>query len=298
MTDPPTAAGAGSEAVRALAAKHGLRVAGERPGIVEYTRTLWYYRHFVATYADAKLAASFDTARLGRLWQVLTPLTNAAVYYLIFGVILNTRSGVPDFVAYLCIGLFVFNFTQTVMLSGVQSISSSLGLIRSIHFPRACLPIAATLTQAQNMLVSVLVLGGIVLLNGVPLSPMWLLAIPSVLLQSVFNTGLALIFARLGTTVTDLKQILPFIIRTWMYGSGVFYSVQNYTENLPDVANAIISANPMLVYIELVRDALLESAPLSSTTTQLWVLGVIWAFVVFIGGYVYFWRGEQDYGRG
>ena len=99
-------------ALRDLAEAHGLTVAGVRPRLLAYTRQLWAYRHFTVAYANAKLAATYSTARLGQLWQVLTPLTNAAVYYLIFGVILNTRGGVDNFIAYLCTGLFVFSYTQ------------------------------------------------------------------------------------------------------------------------------------------------------------------------------------------
>ncbi|MCY9556030.1 hypothetical protein M5W98_31060, partial [Paenibacillus apiarius] len=71
-----------------LAQRYGLRVAGERPALGEYARRLWAYRHFMTAYSRAKVASSLSNTQLGQLWQVLTPLTNAAVYFLIFGVIL------------------------------------------------------------------------------------------------------------------------------------------------------------------------------------------------------------------
>ena len=118
MAETAVAEADAAHSLQSLADEYGLRVAGQRPSLPAYIRQLWAYRHFIASYANAKLAASFTTARLGRLWQVLTPLTNAAVYYLIFGVVLNTKQGIPNFIAYLCTGLFVFNFTQTVVLAG------------------------------------------------------------------------------------------------------------------------------------------------------------------------------------
>jgi teichoic acid transport system permease protein len=281
-----------------LADRHGLIPAGSRPRLREYTGQLWRYRHFIASFANARLAASFTTARLGRLWQVLTPLTNAAVYYLIFGVVLNTRDGVPNFIAYLCTGLFVFTFTQTVVLSGVQAISGQLGLVRALQFPRACLPIALTLTHLQTLAVSVAVLVGIVLVTGEPVSLRWLYLIPALALQSLFNVGLALAVARLGAKITDLRQLMPYVMRTWMYGSGVFYSVQFFADHLPPTAATLVRLNPMLVYIELARDALLATPPLASSTLQLWLLGAGWAVLACLGGYVYFWRGEPEYGRG
>ncbi|MEW2141811.1 ABC transporter permease [Micromonospora vinacea] len=280
-----------------LAARHGLRVAGERPSLVEYSRRLWAYRHFIAAYANAKLVASYSNAKLGQLWQVLTPLTNAAVYYLIFGVVLAQNS-IPNFIAYLTTGLFIFNFTQSAVLAGTQSISSNLGLIRALHFPRASLPLSTTMTQFQQLLASMVVLIGIVLVTGEPLTWEWLLLVPALFLQAVFNAGVVLLVARLGSKSSDLKQVMPFIMRTWMYGSGVLYSVSLF-ERLPSWATTLVQYNPLLVYIELARYALLEEAPLlNESLTQLWLVGAGWALVAGIGGFIYFWRGEQEYGRG
>ncbi|WP_430500998.1 ABC transporter permease [Micromonospora trifolii] len=281
-----------------LAARHGLRVAGERPSLVEYSRRLWAYRHFIAAYANAKLVASYSNAKLGQLWQVLTPLTNAAVYYLIFGVVLAQNDNIPNFIAYLTTGLFIFNFTQSAVLAGTQSISSNLGLIRALHFPRASLPLSTTITQFQQLLASMVVLVGIVLATGEPLTWKWLMLVPALLLQAVFNAGVVLLVARLGSKASDLKQVMPFVMRTWMYGSGVLYSVSLF-DRLPGWATTLVQYNPLLVYIELARYALLEEAPLlNESLTQLWLVGAGWALVAGIGGFIYFWRGEQEYGRG
>ncbi|MGI5215768.1 ABC transporter permease [Plantactinospora sp. CA-290183] len=281
-----------------LAARYGLSVAGERPSLGAYIRQLWSYRHFISAYANAKLVASFSTARLGRLWQVLNPLTNAAVYFVIFGVVLGTSGQVDNFIAYLCTGLFVFTFTQSVVSGGVTAITGNLGLIRALHFPRASLPIAITLTQFQHLLASIVVLAGIVLVTGEPLTLEWLLLVPAVLLQAIFNAGMAMGMARLGSKVTDLKQLVPFVMRTWMYGSGVLYSVENFEAHLPGWAADLVQLNPLLVYIELMRHALMESAPVTASQTQSWLLGIGWALVAGVLGFIYFWRGEKEYGRG
>lgn len=281
-----------------LAARHGLTVAGRRPGLLAYTRQLWSYRYFITAYANARLVATYSRARLGQLWQVLTPLTNAAVYYLIFGVILGADRGIDNFIGYLCTGLFVFVFTQTVVSGGVQAISGNLGLIRALHFPRGCLPIALTITQFQNLLASMIVLVGIVLVTGEPITVDWLLIVPALLLQALFNAGLAMGMARVGAKVTDLKQVVPFAMRTWMYASGVLYSVELFALHLPGWATQIAHFNPLLIYIELMRDALMSNPPLTAPTGELLLKGLAWALVMSVAGFVYFWRGEQEYGRG
>ncbi|MFD6263116.1 ABC transporter permease [Micromonospora chalcea] len=283
-----------------LARRYGLRVAGERPPLGEYARRLWAYRHFMTAYSRAKVASSLSNTQLGQLWQVLTPLTNAAVYFLIFGVILSQSRNVPNFIAYLCTGVFIFMFTQTAVSNGTSAITGNLGLIRALQFPRAALPITVTLVQLQQLLMSMVVLTAIVLFTGEPVTWRWILLAPTLLLQSIFNVGLTMIMARIGSKVTDLKQIMPFVMRTWLYASGVLYPVALFRQHLPHWAASLLEWNPPLVFIELARFSLLDShqANLVSSPPKLWALGLFWAVVMGIGGFLYFWRGEKEYGRG
>ncbi|GAA2619140.1 ABC transporter permease [Paractinoplanes durhamensis] len=280
------------------ARKYGLSTAGRLPSLSEYTAQLWAYRHFIWEFASAKVSAALGNTRLGMIWQVLTPLFNAGVYYVIFGVLLNTKHGTDNFIAYLCAGVFIFGYTQTVVQTGVQAVSGNLGLIRALHFPRASLPISITLVEARNMIASMGVLIAIVLFTGEPINWEWLLIVPALLLQTIFNAGAAMLVSRLGAKVPDLRQLIPFIMRVWLYGSAVLYPVTKYTEHLHGWKLAVIEANPILVYIELIRHALMENVELAGSPTLLWIEAAVWALVMGIGGYAYFWRGEKGYGRG
>ena len=284
--------------LKQLAERHGLSSAGALPSLPAYTRQLWSYRHFIASYANAKVTSALGTTRLGMLWQVLTPLINAAVYYVIFGVVLNTSRDVDNFIAYLCTGVFLFGFTQRVTQAGAQAITSNLGLIRALQFPRASLPIAVVLVELRNMVASMSVLIAIVLVTGEPITPEWLLVAPTLLLQALFNAGLALAFARLGSKFTDIRQLIPFMMRVWLYGSAVLYPVTMFAKHLSGWKLAVVEANPLLVYIELMRHSLMEDVPLANSQLVLWSLAIAWAVLVGLGGYLYFWRGEKGYGRG
>ncbi|BFU47314.1 ABC transporter permease [Krasilnikovia sp. MM14-A1004] len=284
--------------MKELAKRHGLRAAGALPSLPAYVRQLWAYRHFTGAYANAKVSSSLGNTRLGMIWQVLTPLLNAAVYFLIFGVILAGSKEMDNFIAYLCTGVFVFGYTQSVVQNGVQSITGNLGLIRALHFPRASLPLAVVLVEARNLIASMAVLITIVLITGEPVTVEWLLMVPALMLQTIFNTGLAMLTARLGSKIVDFKQLVPFIMRIWMYCSAVLYNVQQFEKRLDGWTLRLVEANPMLVFIELMRHALMENVPLAGSPTRLWVQSIIWAVIVGIGGFVYFWRGEKGYGRG
>jgi teichoic acid transport system permease protein len=281
-----------------LAAKYGLSVSGARPSLPDYVRQLWGRRHFIAAYSVARLSAQYTQARLGQLWNVMTPLLNAAVYYLIFGLLLGTNHGIDNYIAYLVTGVFVFNFTQTSILAGTRAISDNLGLIRALHFPRASLPISVTLIQLQQLLYSMIVLVSIVLMTGQLPRFQWFLVIPALVLQAMFNIGVALIVARLGAEVTDLAQLMPFLLRTWMYVSGVFYSIATVVKHLPGWVSVLLQSNPAAVYIDLIRFGLIDSFTSAQLPQHIWLTAVAWALVVGIGGFVFFWKAEEQYGRG
>ncbi|MEU6083341.1 ABC transporter permease [Streptomyces sp. NPDC047108] len=285
----------------ALAARHGLTECGTRPGLAEYVRQLWGRRHFVLGFSRAQLHAQYSHARLGQWWQVATPLLNAAVFYLIFGKLVGTGKGVPDFVPFLVTGVFVFAFTQSSVLGGTRSISGNLRLVQSVHFPRASLPISLCLTQLQQMLYSMAVLVAIVLAWGERPCWAWLLALPALLLQYVFTTGLALVTARLGSRVPDLAQLMPFVLRTWMYGSGVMYSIDRLTAGgrAPGAVRWLLEVNPAAIHIDLMRFALIDSFRASGhLPSHVWAWAVGWAVLVGVGGFVFFWKAEERYGRG
>jgi teichoic acid transport system permease protein len=284
--------------LKELARRHGLSAAGALPSLPAYARQLWSYRHFIASYANAKVSSALGSTRLGMFWQVLTPLFNAAVYYVIFGVILNTKGGVDNFIPYLCTGVFIFGFTQSVVQAGVGAISGNLSLIRALHFPRASLPLAIAMVEVRNLIASMSVLIIIVLATGEPVNFQWLLLLPALLLQSVFNAGLAMLVARLGSKLSDIKQLIPFIMRIWLYLSAVLYPVTRFTEHVHGWKLRLVEANPLLVFIELARHALLENVKLAGSPRLLWAEAVCWTVVVGLGGFVYFWRGEKGYGRG
>jgi teichoic acid transport system permease protein len=317
-----------SEPLAQLAAQHGLRPSAERPPLVTYLRQLWQRRHFILTFATARNIAMYTESNLGQLWQVLTPLLNAAVYYLIFGVIFDAKRGVPNYIAFLVAGVFIFGFTERSILTGSRVIGNNLSLIRALHFPRACLPLGYVIVELQQLLLSMVVLAAIVLATGEPITGYWLMLLPVLALQSLFNIGAGLIMARMGAQVRDISQLLPFLLRTWRYFCGVMYAISSLPTHIPAAAKAVLAANPAAVYITLTRWSLITSErndeagakPFNAakcdlfnhtkvpqlqaychpiiSTQDTWIAAAAWAALAVIAGFIYFWHAEAWYGRG
>jgi teichoic acid transport system permease protein len=283
---------------RGLAERHGLTVSGARPTLGAYLTQIWGRRHFIAAFSRAKLTAQYSQARLGQVWQVATPLLNALVFYVVFGVLLQSNRGVPDYIPFLVTGVFVWTYTQSSVTAGVRAISGNLALVRALHFPRAALPLAFCLQQFQQLLFSMLVLVGVLLGFGLRPDGHWLLAVPALVLQSLFNAGLALAVARAGSRAPDLAQVLPFVLRTWMYLSGVMYSLADKAKHLPEAIAGLLPLNPAALYLDLMRFALVDSFHADRLPPHAWLMALGWALVTGCGGFLYFWTAEESYGRG
>ncbi|NIL49188.1 ABC transporter permease, partial [Streptomyces sp. 2BBP-J2] len=184
--------------------------------------------------------------------------------------------------------------------AGVRAISGNLGLVRALHFPRASLPISFALQQLQQLLFSMIVLVVIMVAFRSYPDLSWLLVLPALALQFVFNTGLALIFARMGSKTPDLAQLMPFVLRTWMYASGVMFSIPAMLEdkNVPSWVADVLQWNPAAVYMDLVRFALIEGYDSSYLPPHVWAFALGWAVLAGVVGFVYFWKAEERYGRG
>ena len=322
---------------RQMAAKYKLRQSGARPPMFEYAKLLWARRHFIITYATSTNRAMYSGAKLGQIWQLLTPILNVAVYYFVFGFLLSTSRGVPDFILFLVVGVFLFNFLQTAVVFGSRSISDNLVLIRALHFPRASLPLAATVIQLQQLAFSMVIVFIVAVVTGQEPDWKWLLIFPVLVLQTIFNAGCAMLVARMGSVLTDTSQLLPFIMRTWLYVSGVMYSIYSVTSahHLPKIMLWILEYNPPAVFISVVRNCLMTVPPPSAaynaavaeaakatpkpTAAEItanahtlynsyvgslaqphhaWLAIIIWAVVVGFGGFAFFWKAEEQYGRG
>jgi teichoic acid transport system permease protein len=318
----------GSESLAELAAHYGLRPSSARPSLVSYLRLVWQRRHFIVAYATARSVSMYTEARLGQLWQVLTPLLNSAVYYLVFGILFQANRGISHYIAFLVTGVFIFGFTERSIVVGSSVMRANIALIRALHFPRACLPLSYVLVEFQQLLVSMLVLFAIVLGTGEPLTWYWLFLVPVLVMQATFNMGAALILARVGAGAQDVTQLVPFLTRIWRYFCGVMYSIASLPASLPEWAKNVLSLNPAAVYISLTRNAIMSSyrddAPgaqpfnamkcavfnakkipnlqaychPTTTTSELWLVGVGWAVVTLLVGVVFFWQAETRYGRG
>lgn len=286
----------GSEA-EALAARYGLRRVGVRPTLRSYLGDLWHYRYLAWSMARGEFVSQHRDNYLGLMWSVINPLMLGVTYYLIFGVLLDLRRDVGNFIAFLTIGLFTFVFFSAALTSGAKSLLGRVNVVRSMAFPRVLLPIVVVLTGFVSNVPAFLVLLLIALLTGEPVTWAWLLFPVALVIVAVMGLGMAMIAARLVHAARDLANVVPLVVRLLRYISGVFFSIEARVaaiHSAPAWVGPLLEYQPAAVALTIVRQTLMSDAPLTWTA---WAAASGWALLFLVIGFVVFWRAEGTYGR-
>lgn len=287
----------------ANAERYGLHRMGVRPTLAQYVKATWSRRYFVRSLATSKAYAENQNTYLGQFWALLNPALNAVVYVVIFGFLIGARGNIENTIAFIVVGTFMWRFVSDSVTGGAKSVTGNMNLVRSLHFPRSVLPLSAVLSQLASLVPAIVVMMAFTAVSGffpdnvpVPITWRWLLIVPATILLFIFNAGLAFFVGRWNAIVPDLVNVLPFLLRLGMYASGVIFPVTHFVQDAGPVLTAVLDYQPFAVMLNIARQALLDETdiPLDGT---MWAAAGAWAVVVFVAGFIIFWRAEARYGR-
>lgn len=257
---------------------------------VDYLRDVWRRREFAIVVPAQDLRALNMDSVLGQLWHLLNPALLVGVYFMVFGVVLDARRGVDNYLGFLVVGVMIFHLTQRVTQDAAVAISRNVGLIRSVQFPRILLPISVLNGQTLAFTPALLVMIVTLLATGELPSWRWLVLVVVLAGQFVFNLGSALLAARLGASVRDLNQLLPHLFRVLFYLSGVLFSVESFVGN--ENWRRAFALNPIYDIITCVRWCLLGDSVSADVVAGF----AVWTVVLLGVGFVTFRRAERQLG--
>jgi teichoic acid transport system permease protein len=276
---------------------HALLEIGTPPPARIYLRRLWARRDFIWAVPLGQLRVQTQNSILGGFWHLLNPLLTAALYYVVFGVIFGGVDRIPNYPAFLVIGIFTFLYTSRSVSAGARAVTSNMGLVTQINFPRLALPSAAAVAETLSHGFALIALFLTLPLLGISPALTWFAVVPVLLLQATFNVGVAMVAARVAFQYRDVENLLPHLLRFWMYGSGVFFTIDFVVAAVGDLrwTALVFSLNPAYIHMTLMRSALMGS---EASTVGLWAGAAAWGIATVVGGFFFFRRREVEYGRG
>lgn len=219
--------------------------------IKQYLRDLWRRRDLLFYQIVSGLKADTRNTFLGYFWWLLDPLLMVLTFAFLRVVFLG-RTG-ENLVAFLAVGLVVFQFFAQNLTGSARSITAQAGIITQVYMPKAIFPISTVLTQLVNFGFAFVTLAIIFVFSRIlpGIEVLWLPAI--IIIQLAFHLAIALIMAYISAFVRDLQRILGHFTRILRFTAPVIWEADRIPENY----QWMLEWNPFAWLVMAYRDVLM-----------------------------------------
>jgi ABC-type polysaccharide/polyol phosphate export permease len=246
------------------------------PSLVTTVLSVVRYRELLRSLVLKDLKLKYRGSVLGFLWSLMHPLLLIVVYSVAFTYIMQIRDG--RFVFYMLVGVLAWSYFSNTVTMATGSIVDNSGLVKSVQFPRAILPMATVLFNlAQYLLAAVVFLPVMLLIFRVPPSPAVLLFPVFVALQTMFVVGLAFILATGTAFFRDIRHLADISLSILFWLTPIVYELTHVPERL----RLPILLSPMSSYIIAYQQILIYQ---QWPTFEVWLVASAYAVVMFLVG--------------
>ena len=249
--------------------------------VAPFIADLWQHRELLWQFTVRNVELRHRGSHLGLVWSLLNPLLMLGLYVLVFGYIFGGSFGIipnetrVDYALGIFLGLTLFHFFAEVLGLAPTLIIGYPNFVKKVVFPLEILPASSVFGAVFHLLISLaLVLLSLLLFSQhIPVSILWLpvIMVPLILI----GLGVSWLISALGVFFRDISQVIQFITMALMWASGVFFSAQKYP-----AAWTYLRYNPLLLAIDLSRDAALWARPLNfHHLAYLYAIGLLTCFL-------------------
>ena len=217
-------------------------------------RELFAYRALIQALVVRDLKSRYRGSLLGFLWTFLNPILLMATYTLIFSVYMRVE--MEHYAVFLMTGLLPWLWFSSSLQMGATSVLDGGGLLKKVFFPPQVLPTVVVLTNFANLLFSLPLLFGFLLLYGVRVGWTLVALVPLLMIQLVLTYGLTLIVAAVTVHYRDVAQLLTNFLTVWFFVSPVLYPAHL----VPPEFAALLTLNPVAPLLMGYQNVLLHNS--------------------------------------
>ncbi|MFC2055541.1 ABC transporter permease [Chloroflexota bacterium] len=245
----------------------------------EFRELLWFM-----TFRDIK--ARYRQMALGPLWIIIQPLVNMVIFTVIFGYLARLPSDGVPYPIFTYTALLPWSYFSVAATTSVSSLVSRMNVISKVYFPRLLVPISAVITGLVDLVISFIVLAGMMVYYGYPLTWKALTLPLFVLLAAATALAVGLWGATLAVRYRDVRNAITYAIRVWMYATPVAYSASL----IPEQFQILYQLNPLFWVVEGWRWALLGTG---TPPQPLMLIPVGTVILLLVSGAFIFKRTER-----
>lgn len=210
-------------------------------------------RELIFYKAYANLSAEASRTYLSFLWWIFEPILSMAVFYVVFGVLLNR--GTEDFVPFLLIGLITWQWFANTITHGMTSILGNNMLMNQVHLPKSIFPSIIILMDAFKFFIVFALILIFLWIYGFDIGISYL-SLPLLLgVQFLVITAFTFLVAAIIPFVPDFRFLIQTLLQLVFFLSGIFFPASSISEE----HRFYFYLNPMANLIEDYRSVLMHN---------------------------------------
>jgi ABC-2 type transport system permease protein len=259
----------------------------EMTTIRSVVRSLIQYRELLKNLVLKDLKLKYRGSVFGFLWSLANPLLMTVVYTIAFTYILRIRT--EAFVFYLLLGVLAWTFFANSASMSTGAIADNAGLLKSLRFPRAILPIETVLFNLAQYLLTVSVFLPMMLIwYRVPLGAPMLLFPVFLALQVILTIGVALFLATATAFFRDVRHLLEVALAVLFWTTPILYELKQ----VPDRIQLLVLLSPASPFIIAYHDMFYYGEWPNAT---IWLMAAAHATGAFLIGALLFMAAEDRF---
>lgn len=234
-------------AVGVICLTHSQRKKGKRTILTMAVTVYHQYYYLLRQLVVRDFRVKYKSSSLGMLWSLLNPLLTMAVYLFVFSTLF--KSDIPYFPVYLISGIVIMNFFSESTNLGMISITGNSSLITKVYMPKLIYPLSKVLSAAINFCISLIPLGLVMLITGVPFQKSIFLLPMIVVFMIVFCFGMSLILSTMNVYFRDTQFLWSVLLMMLNFLTPIFYP----ESIIPDQFMLVYHMNPLYQIIFFMR---------------------------------------------
>lgn len=252
---------------------------------------LWEYRDLLWFNILKNVKSKYRQMALGPLWIILQPVINMVIFTFVFGNMAKLDSGGIPYPLLTLSALIPWTFFQNSSTFAANSLVTQMQVISKVYFPRMIIPLSDALAWLVDFCVTFMVL--LLMMAYYGIYPDWrIVFIPLYLLLMLATTmAVGLWSASLTVKFRDVRLVVEYGLRVFMYLTPVAYTAANLEKAMPEGWEWLIKMNPLYWVIEGFRWVLLDG---TNTPSMFIIYPIIMVLVLLISGAYVFRRTERS----
>ncbi len=195
----------------------------------------------------------YNGSVLGVVWVILKPFMQFLILYTVFSQF-GGNSALDNFTIYLLTGLVIFSFFQESMMSGAHALLDKAHIILKVNFNKTLAIYATFILALINLVINSIIISIFIIFNPIHtnlLAIMYMLFVLTSLATGL--VGISFFTSIVSVKFRDMQHIIEVAMQLMFYATPIFYQL----EIVPDKFRSILQLNPLYIFIEAIREALI-----------------------------------------